>query len=120
MRLVVSAPGFATRSPRRRDGWSAQTVLVALEDGRERGWIAATLRHHGFNVLTARHAGHALLVMFRHVQGIDVLVADTQLSDMTGEELSERIRSYCPDLDAIVVSRPLRPGAILSRLHARR
>ncbi len=115
MRLVVSAPGLPEASERPRTA-ASRTVLIALENDCEREWMAATVRHQGFNVLTAKHAGHALLVMFRNVQAIDVLVTHAELSDMTGAELSDKIRSHCPYLDAIFVPRPFRSDVVLSRL----
>lgn len=120
MRLVVSAPGLVSPTPRPPDLVDRGTVLVALEHGGERAWLAATLRHHGFHVLTARHAGHALLMTFRFLKNIDVLVTETMFSEMTGVELSDRIRRQCPDLDAIFVSRPLRSDAVVSTIKARR
>lgn len=119
MRLVVSAPGLIPPTPRLSAVADRGTVLVALEHGGERAWLAATLRHYGYRVLTARHAGHALLMTFRFLKGIDVLVTETMLSEMSGVELSERIRSHCPDLDAVFVSRPLRPDAVVSTIKAR-
>lgn len=120
MRLVVSAPGLMVVSPRRAGAAVWETVLVALENERERDWLAATIRHNGFHVLCARHAGHALLVTFRAAKAIDVLVTDRQLSDMSGAELSARLQSHCGKLDSIFISRPLRPDAILFELHGRR
>lgn len=119
MRLVVSAPGLVPRTRVPSAVADRGTVLVALEHGGERAWLAATLRHHGYRVLTAQHAGHALLMTFRFLRSIDVLVTETMLSEMSGVELSERIRSHCPDLDAVFVSRPLRSDTVVSTINAR-
>lgn len=119
MRLVISAPGLVPRSPRLSDVWDRGTVLVALEDERERMWLAATLRHHGYRILTARHAGQALLMTLRFLENIDVLVTEPMLSEMSGVELRERIRSHCPNLEAVLVARPLRSEAILTKIEGR-
>lgn len=90
MRLVVSVPGLLPTS----SVASGETVLVALEDDRQRNWLAATLRHRGYRVVTARHAGHALLQTLRFVGPIDVVVTGAALGDMSGAELEARVCAH--------------------------
>src|SRR5574340_1212993 len=52
------------------------TVLVLAQDAEWRGAVARGLEREGFEVLTARHAGHALLVCRRFAKPVDLLIAD--------------------------------------------
>lgn len=113
MRLVVSMPGFAPPERPRWVAWCGDTVLVALEDAREREWLGAMLRYRGYRVLSARHAGQALLMALRFLRSIDVLVTEHSLREMSGHQLSDLIRDRCPELEVVYATRPLAPTAVL-------
>lgn len=67
VRLAIDVAEGARRQP---------TVLVMSED---QDWCAAlrrVLEQEGYAVLTARHAGHALVTSMRHPGRVDLLVSD--------------------------------------------
>ena len=54
----------------------AMTVLLVSDDGQWREVVARVLRQEGYDVLDARHEGHALVVSMRHSGPVDLLISD--------------------------------------------
>lgn len=110
---------LATRRP---------VVLLVSEDVNLRIAVGRVLPQEGYDVVTARHSGHALLMcLSRH---IDILVTERSLAQESGAALSRRLRRHQPELrtlylapagtsaDADVLARPFTSEDLISRLDA--
>ena len=69
------------------------TVLFVTADRDLREVVARVLDRAGFDIVTAAHAGHALLAGLTFGR-IDVLVTDVKLDDMPGAALADSLRRY--------------------------
>jgi DNA-binding response OmpR family regulator len=103
-------------------------VLLVSEDANLRVAVGRVLPPEGYDVLTARHSGHALLMCLgRH---IDILVTERSLTQESGVALSRRLRRHQPELrtlylapagasvDADVLARPFTSEDLIARLDA--
>ena len=95
---------------------SPGTVLIVTGDSNLAAAVTRVLEQEGFEVVIARHAGHAFLAAITRTK-IDVLVSDLTLDDMTGESLAGMLRRYHPALRSLYISdRPARhAGGVLVR-----
>ena len=91
------------QSPRAQRSGGAPAVLVALADADLRSVSSRVLERAGYRVMTARHAGHALLACLTAGR-IDVLLTDYQTPESSGPALAERLRRHNPDLRSVYVS----------------
>ena len=55
-------------------------------------------------MLTARHGRDALMVAGERAGGIDLLVTDVVMPEMSGRELAEALRDRRPDLKVLYIS----------------
>jgi CheY-like chemotaxis protein len=76
------------------------TVLLVTIDGDLRLSIRRALEGAGYHVLTAAHAGHAVLACLKG-ERIDLLLAELVMDEVSGPWLAERLRRHCPDLQAL-------------------
>jgi CheY-like chemotaxis protein len=76
------------------------TVLVVTGDSDLRDASARVLGRQGYRVLTAAHAGHAVLACLKAGR-IDFLAAELSMEDMSGPALTARLRRHCPELPAV-------------------
>lgn len=81
----------------------APVVLFVSDDENLREAARRALRREGFDVVTAGHAGHALLACL-HGPRIDVLAIELVMRDVSGPTLAERLRRYHPDLPAVFLA----------------
>ena len=89
------SPGDA-RSTRRR-------ILIVTGDSNLGAAAMRVLEHEAYDVVTARHAGHAFLAALTETR-IDVLISELALDDMTGEDLAATLRRYHPHLRSLYIS----------------
>lgn len=75
----------------------APVVLVVTPDTNLREVSARVLTREGYRVLTASHAGHAVLACLK-AGHVDVLAVELSMDDLSGPALAERLRRHCPDL----------------------
>lgn len=76
-------------------------VLFVSEDANLRAAIGRVLPLEGYDVVTARHSGHALLAcLSRHV---DILVTERVLVQESGAALARRLKRYQPELRVVFV-----------------
>jgi DNA-binding response OmpR family regulator len=74
-------------------------VLFVSEDANLRAVIGRVLPVEGYDVVTARHSGHALLAcLSRHV---DILVTERHLVQESGVALARRLRRHQPALRVV-------------------
>jgi len=85
-----------------RDG--TPVVLVVTADPNLRQVSERALVREGYRVLTAAHAGHAVLACLRAGR-VDLLAADLSMDDVSGPALAQRLRRQCPELAAVYFAR---------------
>lgn len=80
------------------------TVLVMSDDEDWRAVLRRALEQEGYQVLTARHPGHALVTAVRHAGRIDLLVSDDhggcRPRDLSPQLFAENPRMRVLHLDA--------------------
>jgi PAS domain S-box-containing protein len=81
-----------------------ETVLVAEDEDGVRELLRKTLTEYGYTVLTARHGRDALLLAGERTGGIDLLVTDIVMPEMSGRELAETLVDRRPDLKVLYIS----------------
>jgi len=79
---------------------AALVALVVTPDVNLREASARALTREGYRVLTAAHAGHAVLACLRAGR-VDLLAAELSMDDVSGPALADRLRRHCPDLVAV-------------------
>jgi DNA-binding NtrC family response regulator len=72
---------------------AGETVLFVSSDADLRAVATRVLTREAYVVLTAAHAGHALLAGLT-LDRIDILISDVALDDMPGAALAERLRRH--------------------------
>jgi PAS domain S-box-containing protein len=87
-----------------REMRGTETVLVAEDEDGVRELLRKVLTEFGYTVLTARHGRDALLVAGERAGGIDLLVTDVVMPEMSGRELAETLRDRRPELKVLYIS----------------
>jgi signal transduction histidine kinase/CheY-like chemotaxis protein len=82
----------------------AETVLVVLEDEWQRKCVTAVLHRAQYQVLEAGSGVEALMVAREQHGGIQILVSDLVMAEMSGAELAERLLAQRRTMKAIFVS----------------
>ena len=83
---------------------SEETILVAEDEDTVRALVREILQNKGYRVLEARQGTEALELSQRHKGRIHLLVTDVVMPQMSGRELSERIRLAHPDTKVLYIS----------------
>ena len=78
----------------------APVILVVTGDSNLREAASRVLSLQGYRVLTAAHAGHAVLACLQAGR-VDLLAAELSMDDVSGPALAERLRRHCPMLSAV-------------------
>ena len=78
-------------------------VLLVTSDRDLRETAATALSRRGYRVLSAPHAGHAVLACM-DVPQVDVAAIELSMDDMSGPVLAERLRRRCPGLQSIYLA----------------
>lgn len=97
---TVRRVSIPVAEPIRAGHAGARVVLVVTADANLREVSARVLAREGYRVLTAAHAGHALLACLRAGR-IDLLAAELSMDDVSGPALAERLRRYSPAMAAV-------------------
>jgi len=101
----------ATLMPVDPQSSSPRTILIVTGDENLSGAATRVLEQEGYDVVIARHAGHAFLAALTRTR-IDVLISDLTLDDMTGEALAATLRRYHPALRGLYIAdRPVPDAA---------
>jgi two-component system, cell cycle sensor histidine kinase and response regulator CckA len=82
----------------------AETILVAEDEDGVRELLRKVLVEFGYTVLTARHGRDALMLAQERPGGIDLLVTDIVMPEMSGRELAETLTDQAPDLKVLYIS----------------
>lgn len=81
-----------------------ETVLVAEDEEMVRQLACEVLTTYGYKVLPAANGGSAFLVCEKHEGRIDLLITDVVMPEMSGLELSARLRMLKPELKVLFMS----------------
>jgi len=106
-------------------------VLIVTADSCVSAVASGVLQQNGYEVLTAPHAGHAILAGLTQDR-IDTLIAELHLDDMPGTMLAATLRRYHPELRSLFLAhhptaeqegmlvRPFTGDELLQKLNAAR
>ena len=95
-----------------------ETILVVEDDGEVRAQVSGVLRRSGYTVLEAAHGGEALNLAERRGVPIDLLVTDTVMPTMSGDELARRLESVSGRLRVLFMEQHDRIGNLAARVRA--
>jgi len=90
-------------------------VLLVTGDAELRNAAARALERKGYHVVTAAHAGHALLAGLTRGR-IDILLSELILDDMPGEALADALLRHHSDLRTVFMAdagTPQRDGIVV-------
>jgi signal transduction histidine kinase len=82
----------------------SETILLVEDDEPVRLLADRLLRGGGYRVLTASHAGEALLLSEQHEGPIHLLLTDVVMPLMSGCRLAERLRPSRPEMRVLYMS----------------
>lgn len=78
-------------------------ILVVTSDQGLREAAARAIAHYGCTVVTAAHAGHAVLACLRAGQ-VDLLITELSMDDVSGPALAARLRRHCPGMETVYLA----------------
>ncbi len=81
-----------------------ETILVCEDDATVRDLTANLLAEHGYDVLVAHSAGHALRLAQQHAGPLHLIMTDVIMPDMNGRQLVQDLLALRPDLRSLYVS----------------
>ena len=102
----VADQSVADRSPPAQD-WSERgrgTILVVEDEAAVRRFACIVLEQRGYTVLEAGSGAEALKAAEAARHGIDLLLTDVVMPQMSGPELSRRLRTLLPKLRVLYMS----------------
>ena len=93
-----------------------QTVLVVEDQAGVREFAADALRAYGYRVIQAENAGKALALCEQELEGIDLVLTDIVMPNLSGTELADRLRIRWPAIKVLFMSAyadaGIPPGAV--------
>ncbi len=81
-----------------------ETILLVEDEDQVRAVAGSILRSAGYQVLAARSAAEALLLVESHAGRIDLLLTDVVMPKMTGRQLAERVLAIRPGIRVLFMS----------------
>ncbi|MBN2356827.1 response regulator [candidate division KSB1 bacterium] len=82
----------------------SETVLVVEDEPEVRRITLRLLQMQGYHVLDAQHGDDARLMCEKFHKDIDLLITDMMLPDITGPELSARLKKFRPKMKVLYIS----------------
>ncbi len=92
----------ASASPTVQGG--SETVLVVEDNPQVRAFLCGALQAHGYRVLEAGRPSVAVALCEREAGGIDFMVTDVVMPEMSGHRLAQRLKTLCPKMKVLYVS----------------
>jgi CheY-like chemotaxis protein len=103
--LVQSAPAVnVATAPVSSVTRGAETILLVEDDDAVRTTATRILERAGYTIYAAADGGEALAIHDRIGHGIDLLLTDMIMPEMSGGELTARIREREPNVAVLVMS----------------
>ena len=87
-----------------QDTGGSETVLLVEDEAAVRRLGCRILERRGYNVVEAESGAAAVRLFERLAPGIDVLVTDVVMPEMSGSELARRLRAMKPSLPVLFIS----------------
>ena len=81
-----------------------ETILLIEDDDQVRVVTGSILRNNGYHVLEAGNAADALLCAENHAEGIDLLLTDVIMPQLSGSELAKRLALTRPEMKVLFMS----------------
>jgi len=81
-----------------------ETILLVEDEEQVRAIAVNILRRRGYHVIAAQNAGEALLICARHSAGIDLLLTDVVMPQMSGPALAQRLARTRPEMKVLCMS----------------
>ena len=82
----------------------SETILLVEDEPAVRALAAQSLLGRGYQVLEASNGEEALRLIMGQEEKIDLLITDVIMPQMSGKELSERLKRLRPDLKVLFAS----------------
>jgi CheY-like chemotaxis protein len=86
-----------------------ERVLVVEDEAGVRALVCAVLRHKGYTVWEASHGPEALALLDEKREGIDLLVTDMVMPQMSGRQLADRLTGRFSGLKVLYISGYVHP-----------
>ena len=81
-----------------------ERILVVEDQDPVRAAARRILAARGYTVLEAPTCNEALAMAVAHQGNLDLLVTDVVMPQMSGRELAERLKRWCPEIKALFIS----------------
>jgi two-component system, cell cycle sensor histidine kinase and response regulator CckA len=81
-----------------------ETILLVEDEEQVRAIAVNILRRQGYHVIAAQSAGEALLICERRPTGIDLLLTDVVMPQMSGPALAKRLAETRPEMKVLCMS----------------
>ena len=107
---VAALPALAEAAPEAARPAAApvqggkEAVLVAEDQAEVRNYVVKVLEERGYRVIVAENAGQALRAFQREPEGIDLLLTDVVMPDLSGRELASQLRKRRPGIKTLFMS----------------
>ena len=82
----------------------SENILLVEDEEVVRGLARRILEQAGYSVVEASKGAEALRFCAEHATGVDLLLTDVVMPEMSGKELADQLRSKCPDLKIVFMS----------------
>jgi CheY-like chemotaxis protein len=82
----------------------SETILLVEDDDDVRAFVKDVLEQHGYRVFVAALPSEAIAIAARYTGGIDVLLTDVVMPEMSGRELCEALTSGRPTMRTLYMS----------------
>ena len=110
IRLPLAAEEPGPRMPQPRgDGRGSETILLVEDDAGVREPLQLALEQHGYQVVAASNGEDALGAFASAQPGIDLVVTDVVMPNMSGPQLVDELRQTPPPPPRIKVCRDPEP-----------
>jgi two-component system, cell cycle sensor histidine kinase and response regulator CckA len=86
------------------DGSAGPLVLVVEDEPQVRRVVRSMLETSGYRVLEAANGSEALALLTRHRGGIELVVSDVVMPDLTGPELAARMKAVAEPAPVLLMS----------------